>query len=223
MVMLNSLDKAIVRITQQGHRRLRRLWPEGAPAPLQIGGTSQERFDNSAALRLSSQVVVQTLPVRSSAQVEAPFSSLVSVSPSLPAGWPTRWSTSLRKSATSPSTDRQCWLQHRRWHAFVAGFAVLLFASGLAFYQRSFACQGPVTRHQYWRRAPGERSLARTHFQRSIGVWRRGQKLGLLSTLHRSSWEFVRGQASTNVSADDHCICDSFKHCDPTSPGGGLQ
>ena len=82
MVMRKSLDKAIVRTSNQGSvdfdffdQRERTLLHK-----------LEEQFDNSAVLRVSSQllapgaasirkrcVVVQTLPVRTSAQVEARY------------------------------------------------------------------------------------------------------------------------------------------------------
>ena len=62
------------------------------------------------------------------------------------------------------------------------------------------------------------------HFQMSLGVGRSDKTVSLLGILHGSSWEFVRDRLLhlCRLTTTD-CICDSFKHCDPTSPGGGLQ
>ena len=155
---------------------------------------SQERFFRASISDTSygrppcaGGVVVQKLPVRTSAQVMSPFSSLVSLS--------------------------------------------LLSASGLAF-SRNFACQLLETfltlphlsdRTHLWRRAPDHRFLVRTHSRRALGAWRKAQKssnLGLSIDLRGSSCVtcFCKPR-----SAEDQCICDSSRNCDPTSPGGSLQ
>ena len=92
----------------------------------------------------------------------------------------------------------------------VAGFAVLLFTSGLAFNSRNLSCQlletlgdrhtFPTRRH-IWRRASGCRLLTRTPSRRTLGVWR-----------------LCARRDSVPFPADDHCICDSFRSCDPTNP-----
>ena len=45
------------------------------------------------------------------------------------------------QTVVSPSRNHPCGLRHRQWPVFVAGLAVLLFASGLAMYSLNFACQ----------------------------------------------------------------------------------
>ena len=149
----------------------------GGRAPLQIGGKSQERFDDSVALRVFSQlssrsnldtsndrpacasggVVVQKTPVRTSAQVMACF---------------------------------------RRWFRCPA----LCQRAGLVLAQQrvpaprdSLTLPHLQTRHQLWRGAPEHRSLRKTHSRQALAVWKRAQKsICNLGTLNRPPWDFVR-------------------------------
>ena len=120
-----------------------------------------------------------------------------------------------------------CGLRHRQRPVFVAGFVVLLFASGPALYSRNFACPRLEmschchifqTRHQLWRRAPEHRSLTRSHSQRSLGVWRRCQNSSHLGILQKPQWEFLRDRLLHPIRLTTTA---SVIH-DPTSRGGGV-
>ena len=103
MVMRNSLGKAIVRTSNQGSVNFD-VFDQRERALLH---KLEERFDNSAVLRVSSQLpptVAISIRNRCCCRPDTtradfgtgrgPLSSLVSLSSSLPAGWPCTRSTS---------------------------------------------------------------------------------------------------------------------------------
>ena len=92
-------------------RRFRHLRPEGARSFLQISRTSQDRLDNSDVLRGFSQLFAPKISTHQNdrpacvtgggvdRQRGGPLSSLVSLSSSLPAGWPFSRATSRASSS----------------------------------------------------------------------------------------------------------------------------
>ena len=99
------------------------------------------------------------------------------------------------QAVVSSSRHHPCGLRHKSWQVFVAGFAVLLSASGLALCSRNFACQLSETfshchilqtRYHLGRRAPEHRSLTRILSQRTPGVWRERPKSSNLDSFQRS-------------------------------------
>ena len=97
------------------------------------------------------------------------------------------------QTVVSTSRNHPCGLRHRQRPAFVAGPAVILFASELSSelaQLRVPAPRDPLHIITFFKQdttfsvSHGHRFLVRTHSRRALSVWKRGQNSSKLSSYH---------------------------------------
>ena len=133
MVMLNSLERAIVGVRDQG------------TVDFDVLDQRKRALLHKLEERPKSGLIIPS-------RCERPYSSLLQERLFRSSISTHQVIDQHAHSVVPSSRNHPCLLRHRQWPAFVAGFAVLLFASGLALSSRNFACQLPKTlghRHSF--------------------------------------------------------------------------